>query len=161
MGDPGVALRPGGRGAPAHSAHGGGSQAPGREPCPRRDCVTGGPSADFKVSAARGDGKNGLQTAKAKYTCKKETCLNRSPGNMCENVSLMALRAVRVEVDPGQGSNRGERPVQSAVLTRHSLHETERSSFLWAVLIKSNHPIKTIINQDIRETSQKPSPAVT
>lgn len=51
------------------------------------------PRADFKVSAARRDGKNGLQTAKAKYTCKKKTCLNGAL-ETCENGSLMALRAV-------------------------------------------------------------------
>ena len=74
-----MASGPGGLGASAHSAHGAGGQAPDREPCPRRDCVTGGPGADFKVSAARRDGKNGLQTANAKYKCKKKSCLNRSP----------------------------------------------------------------------------------
>lgn len=80
---------------------------------------------------------------------------------MCEDVSLMALHAVGVEVDPGQGNHRGERPVRRPVFTRHSLRKTERSSFLWAVLIKSNHPIKTTTTkQDIQETSQKPSTAV-
>lgn len=80
---------------------------------------------------------------------------------MCEDVSLTALHTVGVEVDPGQGSNRGERPIQRPVFMRHSLHKTETSSFLWAVLIKSNRPIKiTTTKQDIQETSQKPSTAV-
>ena len=65
-------------------------------------------------------------------------------------------------LDKGVFEKRGPsraRPLD--MFTRHSLHKTERSSFLWAVLIKSNHPIKTITtNQDIQETSQKPSPAV-
>ena len=99
-------------------------------------------------------------TANAKHMCKKKACLSRSPWNMCEDVSLTALHAVGVEVDPGQGSHRGERPVQRPVFMRHSLHKTDRSSFLWAVLIKSNHPIKITTKQDIQERSQKPSSAV-
>ena len=79
---------------------------------------------------------------------------------MCEDVSLMALHAVGVKIDPGQGSHQRKRPVQRPLFMRHSLHKTERSSFLWAVLIKSNHPIKITTKQDIQETSQKPSSAV-